>query len=123
MQTKLSNSSLLQGYMTILRSAPNQIASAPAVSVMGLVSGSSSPRCRGIKNRNAAFPDGKSAISLMADLVVDCRVLALHCRLPLNLTHVDTISSDHHISLHAPAVSKLYRPSLRIHADDLACNM
>lgn len=71
MQTKLSSWLSLQGYMTTLRSEPYHIAREFKTSVIGLVTGSSRPACRGIKNRKAAFPEPNSLASLMQALDFD----------------------------------------------------
>lgn len=122
MQTKFSNSLSLHGYMTTLRSEPNHITRPLSTSAMGLVTGSSRPTFRGIRNRNAAFPEPNNFASLMNDLVCDFGLLVCVSLLG-NLdaeTYVYSIGSEHHIANNGRAVCKLDLGFFRVQADNFA---
>lgn len=75
----------------ILRSEPNHMSKPSSTSAIGLLSGSSRPAFRGIKNRNAAFPVPNNFVSLTNDLVRDSQMLVLFCGGLDGATHIYAI--------------------------------
>lgn len=89
---------------------------------MGLVTGSSRPTFRGIRNRKAAFPEPNNFASLMNDLVRDFEML-VRVSLLGNLdaeTHVYSIGPKYYVASSGRAVCELDQTLFRIQTDNFA---
>lgn len=94
-------------------------------SAMGLLTGSSRPTFRGIRNRKAAFPEPYNFASLMNDLVRDFwRRLVSETSLLLEsfdwATHIYSVSPKYHVASRYRTVRKLDLALFRVQVDNPA---